>query len=156
MIVAFFETDAGAALIALEILVASALPPAGFVIVSCPDFAFGSSFGFSWAPTVKAAMIRKPIANAVAFRIVLPPRGVKSGSWSPTGRPVARVASSQAGALASASIDSRWPGARAIVGRAEDAMDRTLIANTSILDGSGGMPFPGDMKDGRLHKTPVS
>jgi hypothetical protein len=35
-------------------------------------------------------------------------------------------------------------------------MDRTLIANTSILDGSGGMPFPGDMKDGRLHKTPVS
>jgi hypothetical protein len=35
-------------------------------------------------------------------------------------------------------------------------MDRTLIVNTSILDGSGAMPFPGDMKDGRLHKTPAS
>jgi hypothetical protein len=58
-------------------------------------------------------------------------------------------------------------------------MDRTLIANTMILDGSGAAPFPGDvlvdgdpladikrlqnqdallaiMKDGRLHKAPAT
>jgi hypothetical protein len=51
-------------------------------------------------------------------------------------------------------------------------MDRTLIAETTILDGSGAAPFPGHvlvdikclqnqdallviMKDGRLHKAPA-
>src|SRR5258706_6798834 len=31
------------------------------------------------------------------------------------------------------------------LGRAEDKMDRTPIANTTILDGSGAAPFPGDV-----------
>jgi len=35
--------------------------------------------------------------------------------------------------------------ARAIVGGAEDTMERTLIANAMILDGSGSAPFTGDV-----------
>src|SRR5437773_517443 len=73
MIVASFETDGGAALIARAILAASELPPLFFAIVSCPDFALGSSvavFAFSWAPTVKVAVIRSPAAIAIVRRIV--------------------------------------------------------------------------------------
>src|SRR6266852_3961807 len=29
-------------------------------------------------------------------------------------------------------------------------MDRTLIANTAVLDGSGAVPFPGDVRGGGL------
>ncbi len=42
-------------------------------------------------------------------------------------------------------------------------MDRTLIANAMIVDGSGAAPFlrsqdalPAIMKDGRLHKVPAT
>src|SRR5262249_43043342 len=77
-IVAFFETDGGAALMARAI-VAESEPAALFlVIASCPDF--GSSLAFSWAATVNPAMIRKPIAIAIAFRIVVPPGGCGLGS----------------------------------------------------------------------------
>src|SRR5713101_4984380 len=54
MIVAFLEIEGGAALMARAIFAASELPPALLSIVSCPDFAFGSSFAafpFSWAAT---------------------------------------------------------------------------------------------------------
>src|SRR5262245_34954909 len=70
MIVAFFEIDGGAALMARAIFAASGLPPV-FVIVSCPDLALGSSgFVFSCAVTVRVATIRKPVAIASALRMV--------------------------------------------------------------------------------------
>src|SRR5215470_13658867 len=71
MIVAFLEIDGGAALIARAIFAASGLVPP-FVIVSCPDFALDSSgFAFSWAATVRVAMmIIRPVAVPSAFRMV--------------------------------------------------------------------------------------
>src|SRR3989442_1443477 len=73
MIVAFFEIDGGAALIALAIFAASALPPPPLAIVSCPDFALGSplsGLAFSWAATVQLAMISSPATITIVFRIV--------------------------------------------------------------------------------------
>src|SRR5262249_5854574 len=90
MMVASFETDAGAALMARAILPASPAPPF-FGMVACPDAAFGSSLGFSWAPPVQPAMINTPVAIASAFfivslpgcrREVLGPDGVARGRQS--------------------------------------------------------------------------
>src|SRR5712692_11995716 len=72
MTVAFFEIDGGAALIALAMVAASEPPPPFLAIVSCPDFALGSSLSvlaFSWAETVSAAMTNMPVATAIAFRM---------------------------------------------------------------------------------------
>jgi hypothetical protein len=74
MIVAFFEIDGGAALIALAIFAASELSPPPLAIVSCPDLALGSAvpgFAFSWAATVQPAMIISPATTAIVLRIVL-------------------------------------------------------------------------------------
>src|SRR5262245_18171907 len=68
MIVAPLETDAGAALIAREILALSE-PPSSFFVISCPDLALGSSLAFSWATTVTLAMIKSPPAITITFRI---------------------------------------------------------------------------------------
>src|SRR6266849_3456583 len=72
MTVAFFEIDGGAALIALAMVAASEPPPPFLAIVSCPDFALGSSLSLlalSWAETVNAAMTNMPVATAIAFRM---------------------------------------------------------------------------------------
>src|SRR5215470_18391770 len=71
MIVAFFEIDGGAALMARAIFVAS--EPPLLLAISCPDLALGSSaavFALSWAVTVEAATMRSPVTIAMLLRMM--------------------------------------------------------------------------------------